>query len=329
MKSEADGRSSTLYLIRSYDHDKHDSPHNSRGPTPRTTMGSGRMATGFSTSTTATQGNRERRRCLPPQVNYEKAQQIEVWQVARAATAAKFYFEPLQIENARLGGFTGFTDAGFGHTNNPTRTGKQEIEELHGRDSIGIVVSVGTARKLKQDAKKATFFSTIPDSAREFAELATDPEVIHNDMQRDHVNGRNDFPYYRLNHPGGLQTELDEWEPKRRVYSKKDGGTKTIADIEGAFAKWAAKPDNHQQLQECAAALVACRRKRMFTRKWERYATGSHFACRFRGCDPGDFFDRHQFTAHLSEEHLLEGDELVNELSQCRKHWRYQAAPKH
>ena len=327
MRSEADGRSSRLYLIRSYDHNKQDSPDHSKRPTPSTTMRSARTNTNFSNNTNTTQRRQEGKKSLV-YVNYEKAQQLEVWQVARAATAAKFYFEPLTIENSRNGGFTEFTDGGFGHNNNPTRTGKQEIEDLHGYSSIGIVVSVGTARKLKKDAKKANFFSTIPDSAREFADTATDPEIVHNEMQRDHEK-HNGFPYYRLNHPGGLQTELDEWEPKRRMYSKKIGGEKTITGIEDAFAKWAAKRDNIQQLQECAAALVARRRERMDTRKWEHFATGSHFECRVKGCDPGDFFDRHQFSSHLSEHHFFEGDELEQEVSQCRRHWRYQAAPKH
>ena len=152
----------------------------------------------------------------------------------------------------------------------------------------------------------------------------TDPEVIHEDMQREHEE-YHEFPYFRLNHPGALQTELDEWEPKRKMYNKKQGGAKTIKDIENAFDRWAAVRDNTQQLEACAAALVACRRRRMNTTKWERYATGSHFECPFRGCDPGDFFDRSQFMSHL-EGHNVEGDELEEVVSQCRKHWRYQAA---
>ena len=286
-------------------------------------MRSGRTNTDISTNTNATQSGREKSLV---DFNYEKAQQLEVWQVARAATAAKFYFEPLKIENARVGGFTVFTDGGFGQANNPTRTGKEEIEDLHGSTSIGIVVSVGTSRKLKEDAKKANFFSTIPNSAREFADTATDPESVHDQMQRD--QNRHGFPYYRLNYPGGLQTEIDEWEPKPRMYKKKEGGAKTIDDMESAFEKWLARPGNVEQLQECAAKLVARRRARMKTPKWERFATGSQFECRFRGCDPGDFFDRGLFTSHLREHHSLEGDKLRDQVSQCGRHWRYQAAPK-
>lgn len=323
MRSEAGGRSSRPYLIRSYDHEKQNSPHHSAKPTPRTTMQSGRTNTGISTNTNITKRRRERKKSLD-NINYEKAQQLEVWQVARAATAAKFYFEPLRIENARAEGFAEFTDGGFGQANNPTRTGKQEIEDLYGSDFIGIVVSVGTARKLKEDAKKATFFSTVPDSAREFADTATDPEIIHDEMQRDHDNNRR-FPYYRLNYPGGLQTELDEWDPKSKMYNKKDSGTKTIANIENAFAKWAKDHDNIKRLENCATDLVARRRERMHTNKWERYATGSHFTCGVKGCDSQDFFHRHQFKSHLQEHYDFGDDDLEAEVIQCRRHWRYQA----
>ncbi len=317
MKAEDEGRVTELDLIRSYDHVKSHSPRQSR----RSTMQSGRTNTDMSSNTNATQ---KWKRSLI-HATHGKASQLEVWQVARAATAAKFYFEPLKIPKARVSsGFTEFTDGGFGPTNNPTRTGKEEIEDLHGSTSIGIVVSVGTARKQRQDAKKARFFSTIPNSAREFAEQVTDPEKIHEGMQRDHER-KKEFPYYRLNDPGGLQTELDEWEPKSKMFSNKEGGTKTISNIQSAFGNWAANPDNIKQLQECAAALVACRRKRMDTSKWERYATGSHYECGVKGCDPGDFFDRRQFKTHL-EEHEFEGEELKESMSLCRTHWRYQVA---
>ena len=215
--------------------------------------------------------------------------------------------------------------------NNPARIGKQEIEDLHGSDAIGIVVSVGTARKSKQDAKKATFFSTVPDSAREFAAQVTDPEMTHKEMQREYKKN-NEFSYYRLNHPGGLSTELDEWEPKSKMYKHKEGGAKTIRDIEIAFNDWAQLPKNTSHLQQCAADLVKCRRGRMDTNKWERYATGSHYVCPVRGCDPGDFFERRLFMEHLenkTKNHGFEGEVLKDKLSGCRKHWRYQAAQTH
>ena len=287
-------------------------------------MHSGRTDTDISYQTHGTQRRQERKQKFDNAINYEKAQQLEVWQVARAATAAKFYFEPLEIDT--VGGFATFQDGGFSRANNPTRTGKQEIEDLNGKSSVGIIVSVGTARKLKQDPKKATFFSTIAAAAREFADTATDPEEIHKDMMREHIGS---FPYYRLNDPGGLQTELDEWEPKRRMYNKKQGGEETIATMENAFTRWAADPDNTKQLQKCAAALVARRKGRTSSpSRWERYATGSHFICRQK-CVLGECNDRDEFTRHLKESHSFEeGIDLEEELKECRRHWRYQPAPK-
>lgn len=287
-------------------------------------MRSGQSNTGDVIIGNPTQRRRETNKSIT--INYGEASQLEVWQVARAATAAKFYFEPLKVENFRGVGSAEFTDGGFNYANNPTRTGIKEIQGLRGSNFIGIVVSVGTARKLKKDAKKATFFSTIPNSAREFAEQATDPEVVHNELQGDHDHNPM-FPYFRLNEPGGLQTELDEWEPKRKMFSKKEGGAKTIAEIEGAYNRWAAIPTNIDLLKECAAALVKCRRTRMETSKWERYATASQYRCRFEGCEHPEFFERQEFATHLRG-HSYEDNILKNEISERRKHWRYQASSR-
>ena len=131
--------------------------------------------------------------------------------------------------------------------------------------------------------------------------------------------------YFRLDYAGGLKTEFDEWEPKGNLNSKKKVGSKTISTIENAFAKWMAKAETQNQLRDVAAALVARRRERMWTRKWERYATGSSFVCRFR-CVAGEFLDREDFVCHLSEMHGLEGNELDDEARATRRQWQYQAA---
>ena len=319
MKKGADsGATPHLHLIRSYDHYKRKSPDNSKGPTPSST---GRVNTNGSLVT----NKKPRKAGSNLELNYGQASELEVWEVARAATAAKFYFEPLKIEDPSGLGSTAFTDAGIGLSNNPTQIGKEEIENRHGSSSVRIVVSVGTARRLKKDAKKATFWSTIPDAAREFADGASDPEAIHIDMQRDHDRYK-EFQYYRLNYPGGLQSELDEWKPKRTMYNRRDCGNRTIEAIESAFRHWAHVPGNDDDLRACAAALVECRRGRMNTSKWERYATGSHYECRTKGCDPGDLFERRQFERHLREIHGFGDEGLKDELRVCRKHWRYQAA---
>lgn len=157
----------------------------------------------------------------------------------------------------------------MGNTNNPTR-----IESRRSKISMDInPLASWLARngaQAEENAKKATFFSTFPDTAKEFSDRATDPEVIHEWMQRDHEKNDNPFPYYRLIQPGGLKTEFDEWKPKHTMYNRKEGGAKTIADIKSALGTWTAKLETILQFQECAAALVARRRERMTTSIWER-----------------------------------------------------------
>lgn len=328
MITEPDKKSDRPYLIRSYDHELTNSPDQSRGPTPGTTMsqsrvntGQTRTGTGFSTNTNDVR-RREKRKAGLLDINYEEAQDFEIWQVARAATAALFYFEPLEIDHQAAKGKKISFDGGFSHTNNPTREGIREIQDLYGETSIGIVVSVGTARKLKEDKKKS-FFSTIPRLTREFADTATDPEIVHKELHREHSRNPK-FPYYRLNHPGGLKTDLDEWEPKKSMLNK-ESGHKTLEDIKRAFAEWAIELDTIQLLQRCATDLVEYRRRRSATARWERYATGCQFKCRERGCPFGKVYDSKLFKDHLRHHHSYRENDLDREVDYCKKYWRYQA----
>ena len=283
-----------------------------------------RTNTDISSNTNVLQGEREPRRRIPVSSD-DYASQLEVWQAARAATAKKFYFEPMKIEDDQ-GGFSMLSiDEGFARFMNPTRIGTQEIADLHGDSSLGIVVSVGTAHTLKPNTKETSAFSTNPDSLKEFAsESFGDSQQVHEQMQRDHEKLQ-ESQYFRLDDAEGLKTEFDEWEPKGNPNSNK-AGRKTITTMKMAFMRWMATIETERQFRVCAAALVARRHKRMATRKWERYATGSSFKCRLSGCGGNDFLDREDFLCHLSELHGLEGVELYDEERATRRQWQYQAA---
>lgn len=280
-------------------------------------MGSSRAGTDKSADLNLRVGEKGKSR-----LNYEKAQEFEIWQVARAATAAPLYFEPLKVERARSSGHILFTDGGFSHTNNPTRTGKSEIKVRRGSGSIGIVVSVGTARKKKEENDSAwvRFVNKIPREMRGMAHELSDPEAVHDDMLQEQG-----FPYYRLNHPDGLDVELDRWEPKQNFFSK-DAGSKTITTIRNAFAHCACDTKIMNQFRSCAMALVDCRRKRMNTSKWERYATGARYQCRVEDCDFEDCYEGDDFREHLRSEHTTPEHYMDQEVDHCKHHWRYQAA---
>lgn len=268
-------------------------------------------------------------------VNYGPADEFEIWEVARAATAAPFYFDPLKIKIS--GSSMSLTDAGFGHNNNPTKEGTNEIEELYGVESIGIVVSVGTARKDEGDLKRGLF--AFKGKVRQIALKATDTEQVHRDM--DAMSSKDGFSYYRLNDPDGLTMQLDEWEPKPSRLNSKNSGSKTLEKLRIAFDRWAI--DNTHQLQECAGELVKCRRARSKRSakgsangpatssandaKWERYATGAEFTCQIRGCEREKFDDCEEFKHHLKRDHGMKSEDyLKREVTECKRDWRYQLA---
>ena len=111
-------------------------------------------------------------------IYYGPAENIKIWQVARAATAAPIYFAELEKQSNDGTTKMYFSDGGFGHTNNPTQLGINGIETLHGRGNIGVVLSVGTAR-----ANGASGGESIFKRGKGFADTATDPKIVADHLQ--------------------------------------------------------------------------------------------------------------------------------------------------
>ncbi|MCJ1359612.1 MAG: hypothetical protein MMC33_009614 [Icmadophila ericetorum] len=314
-----------LHLIRSYDLELRTSPRESRKSTWNTnSMASpSRTNTGQSSASGVTKYSSQKNKQKNKRTrNYGKAQNYEIWEVARAATAAPFYFRPLVIENGSEK--IEFIDGGFSETNNPTKQGLLDIREEHGKDTINIVVSVGTARCNKAPGR-GRFFRLV-EFAEDAVEKVTNPEAVHEevaDWAGDKVNG---FTYYRFNEPGALNINLDEWEPKRGLFQKRPG-SKSIKTMDDAFAKWSSKRETHRDFEACARALVNCRRERASTCKasWETFATGATFTCRIKGCKRRASTNRDEFREHLVQVHGFEDAEIESELEepQCKTVWKY------
>jgi len=306
------------YLIRSYDHEKRIAPNQSRATTRRSTRYATRSNTEGSTRQ-AIRSNTERFCDIiraQRNTNYESAQSFPIWQVARAATAAPTYFEPLKMETPGSTVHSVFKDAGLGPTINPTQEGILEIKDLYGESSIGVVVSVGTAKS------RHLWGGGIRQPVKALASMIADPEMIHTNINKESV--REGFPYYRLNDPGKLNIELDEWEPKQRPLGRKVPGSTTLRRMRDAFNEWATKPETAEQFKRCASELVKRRQARTNDcAKWERFATGAQFRCQKEGCDREDFDNRGEFHHHLSEDHNMPQDFLDEETSCCTRRWQY------
>ena len=287
-------------------------------------MATNRSHTARTNTDTTSQSNTRRygeNRSNRERINHGKAQQLEIWEVARAATAAKWFFKPLEIKLPGTAGHLLFSDGGFG-ANNPTQEAIYELEDLYGRGSIGVVVSIGTARKDEGEAKPG-FFLAVPRAAKEFASKATDPEVVHRSMESQLEEG-----YFRINDPGRLGIELDDWKPRRtKGKGSPRSGKVTLDEITHAFNGWAAVPSNVTYLRRCALELVHSRRQRMHHPRWECFATGARFACPERPCDFEAFLDRPTFAKHMLECHPGCPDRDVEGQDDCRTLWRYRSAP--
>ena len=326
LKTDSSKTNAEVYLIRSYDHIKPTSPGQSRQTTRRTTTLGSYSSTLRTNDLTAPAGSQGRRGRQRRNINHEKAQDFDIWQVARAATAAPHYFEPLIIPTSKPAESLCFEDGGFNYTNNPTGEGVREIEEAKGHDAIGVVVSIGTARADMSHSKRALF--PIILWVKEIVQRFTSPETIHEETE--HSAKRWGFPYYRLNSPNSLQVELDEWEPKRSRMGAPSGSI-TIKTITDVFNTWANHWKTREMFDQCATELVACRKARLGDEaKWERYARGSVFICAIRGCsmEGQEYYNRDNFRKHLIQDHELEQAGLDDKIRECSSFWEYPACDR-
>lgn len=253
-----------LYLIRSYDH--------------RTKEGAPELVHGV------IQGPAER---------------MEIWQVARSATAAPMYFKEMKFDTQQSSRTHFFSDGGFGVTNNPTLIGHQEMETNWGPDNIGAIVSIGTSRAVSRDG------SRIMEPVRDAFEHATDPQHV-----ADVMRGKGLEHYWRLNDDVGIEMELDDWKPNSMMTRKQDRGRKTLRRITENFNQWAGKPQNYKLIEQCAAELVRRRRARIKnSARWERFATGAHdFQCRHEDCQDFSLPTRAFFEEHWQKCHQNKAD---------------------
>ncbi|KAL8370125.1 hypothetical protein RB595_000483 [Gaeumannomyces hyphopodioides] len=285
------------------------------------------------------------------------------WKVGRAATAAKFYFKPLEVElrdgepiRGRRGtglsalGTGGFhrrqsgrsqvagnrkttvllRDTGANRANNPAEEVKKELKSiLRQRDKrIGAWVSVGTARPSEAQMRGFTGSITLMRGMRDLIHQYGDPEPVHESL-KEWANETPDAHYFRFNEPNGLgdqnAVEMDEWRPR-------ESGARTIEKMDQAFASYMRQPSSHGRFQRCARRLVDCRRRRAAAEDrshWNRYALGTFYVCNRHDCkyDTDETWHyRYAFEQHLSQDHGLEvGSEGCSKMwvEGCERSWDY------
>lgn len=314
-------KNATMQLIRSYDCDRAD--------------GDSRRTTQRSRSThSKIDGHFQNRARVFPLMKAGRADNFKIWEVARAATAAPYYFDPIEIKDGD-NIINVFEDGGLGETTNPTEDGIDDIAIQEGHDAVGIVVSVGTARG-QLGHEKDFILGKTKDKFKGTIWNASDPERVHARVERKQDSGHyRNMKYWRLNPTTEdhlLDMALDAWKPKRSPRLKRVPGSRTINDIKNAFSKWASQTDVQNELRECARQLVEQRRRRMQDEvKWERFSTLADYRCRLRPCElkHRTFTNLKDFVEHLKDDHEITREDVIkeykNKWSRC---WRYQKPAK-
>jgi hypothetical protein len=267
--------------------------------------------------------------------NPGEASQYDIWQIARATSAAPFYFDAMVLpydaslakQNTNTKQSRGqnrqkphntFIDAGFSPVNNPAEEAYHEV--ITSNHPIGTFVSVGTARKVPYRSGRG--FAT---KVKGGLEALGDTEDVHSRMMKESSAVDTGFSYFRFNEPNALpDVDLDEWLPR-------SSGKRTIEKMNATFNKWAMEPAIQADFQKCAQELV--RRRRLRTAdasRWERFALSSFFVCPKNDCeDAGNrkWLNRAEFGAHLVEEHDEDADpaHIKAIADSCKQDWVYKS----
>ncbi|CAH0025888.1 unnamed protein product [Clonostachys rhizophaga] len=237
-----------------------------------------------------------------PVMNPGRANNLPIWKVARATSAAPLYFEALVTDpGTEIQGRKKFLDGGLG-ANNPTFIALREVLQItnpaNPHQAKCLLVSIGTGLARPPNPNIA---SPHPDEAMEPEQLSTCSWLtgklfkygfaIHRavgnllwlrsvflkyalNSQRIHLNEvlfateAAGIPYYRLNVDDGVNNiALDTWEPA-------DGGGTTLQTIRRHTLVYLNKPEVRQKLLNCAYSLVKLRDNHCRRADWPQFGDG-------------------------------------------------------
>lgn len=239
---------------------------------------------------------------------------MEVWQVARAATAAPQYFKPFDIPSSSdKDSLTHFFDGGL-LSKNPTWEGVQEIWDLNGPESLNTVLSVGAAMSYQiygRSGKK---------TRRSMTEMGSDPERIHEQVQWESRDISRGFQYFRLDSIWSSNVAMDEYEPR----GTSTPGSKTFEKMRSRFNEWADTVEQEESFRRIALLLVKQRRLRTLDKgRWETYSTGSIYRCYVSTCEDS-LPNRFDFREHMNKNHGVKMEVDDERIKQRREIWQYQ-----
>ena len=252
-----------------------------------------------------------------PPLNPGEASREPIWHAARATSAAPRYFEEFER------GDTVFLDGAMG-ANNPSKIALKEVDQMHPH-SPAILVSIGTGEKQAEGKEKRRKRDRVGDIMNidqavsrtqfikkyfELGDMAKGLLINTTDIVDDthFLADKMDVNFCRFDVPNDVGDDtvgaipLDEWLPPVN-------GQVTLQKIRASTEAYLADAEVQREMERYARDLVAKRRQRAKTERWEKFANVAVYHCT---CDdncvntPGSM-DRKTLRLHLCEVH---GDEI-------------------
>lgn len=214
--------------------------------------------------------------------NPNETPNFDIWQVARATSAAPSYFKSTRLFEYK------YYDAAV-NINNPSLEMYKEVSLYNkAHESIELLLSLGTGNA-KGNTTKAKH--ALQKDLNDISDL------VHRKILQAQEKDR--FEYYRWDVQGGLQdVRLDEWKPI-------ESGETTRARIERATNRYLESPEVRMQINDCADILVRARLLRAQTMRWEMFAAGTRYRCPIPNCEYQSlrFSNRNELMDHLQAVH--------------------------
>jgi calcium-independent phospholipase A2-gamma len=144
--------------------------------------------------------------------------EVKIWEVARATSAATSFFAPMEITHA--GEPRRFLDAGIG-SNNPVEELYLEAMSLFDKSEeefdkqIRVLVSIGTGRPALHG-----FGEKITEVAKSIASIATETENTAEKFHSTHKKLAKRNGYFRFNPPDLSEVAIDEASKKGTIASR-------------------------------------------------------------------------------------------------------------
>ena len=265
--------------------------------------------------------------------NPAQADDIPIWQVARATAAAPTYFKPMVIDGLE------YLDGGFG-ANNPCLEAYDEVKKMNNnaKRCVRSILSVGTGKHKESSRFNGDGIYRYVNYLNFARKWATDSEGIHGKLvqARSDLEELDAFEYCRLNVEEGLgRMKLDEWRTRRSFRRKAEAKNKTLETIRKHTENYLADEEVQKNIKECAKTLVEIRQQRAESnpQRWERACFGAWYQCRVSGCPRGEkkYHQRKDMQKHLLDKHRemfgrsiddeiyeVERNELERVLNKCK-----------